>query len=196
MRVNLPIANATLPTEGMRSYLFPRSATHAHRGVDLPAPKGTLVRAVTSGEVTHASSTWAQGFTGYGRHVVIRGDDGVHTLYAHLDAVSVARGDVVFQGEAIGTVGNSLFTKAGNYTDERGGYHLHFETSDTAYPKDSEAPRIDPVKYMASIADTARDGLRNAPGPLAVQASPFCVQCPSCGGLLELSAAPKPKGET
>ena len=44
--------------------------------------------------------------------------DGFVTRYAHLDSISVAIGDVVAQGDAIGTLGSS-----GNCSTP----HLHFE---------------------------------------------------------------------
>ncbi|MBK8045672.1 MAG: M23 family metallopeptidase [Anaerolineales bacterium] len=43
------------------------------------------------------------------------------TLYAHLDTILVNEGDVVGQGQALGTVGST-----GNST----GPHLHFEIRD------------------------------------------------------------------
>jgi len=148
----LPIANATLPRTGKLSYLYPRTATHRHRGIDLPAPAGTPVRATAPGKVVHAVREWRQGFTGYGRVVVLEHGDGlVYTLHAHLQDVRVNVGDYVNAGDVIGTVGNTQFTKEGGYTDSSGDPHLHFEVSATPYPQDSEAPRLDPVRWLEGV---------------------------------------------
>lgn len=147
--------DAGIPTEGNRAFGVQRSAEHTHQGIDMVARKGTPVRAVRGGIVTHASNGLAQGFSGYGRHVVIRvGSKGPWLLYAHLDHASVRPGDTVAQGQQIGTVGNTCFNredpshlcggKAG------AGYHLHFEVSPRRYPQPSEAPRLDPVAFLSS----------------------------------------------
>lgn len=147
----LPIANARLPTAGKGAYLYQRSATHRHRGIDLQAPKGTPVVAPAPGIVEHANRVWRQGFTGYGRNVVLLHADGTRTLHGHLDRVDVEHGELVEEGAQLGTVGTSAFTKAGGYVDERLGPHLHFEVSPRAYPQQSEAPRLDPVAWLRGV---------------------------------------------
>lgn len=143
----LPIATA-LPTSGVRSYGYQRSATHSHNGVDLPAPKGTPVKAAAAGIVEHASSVWRQGFTGYGRHVVVRHDDGTWALYAHLDSVATVVGARVEEGGPVGTVGNSVFSKD-DHDKESGGAHLHFEVAARPYPMPSAASRLDPLAWLS-----------------------------------------------
>jgi len=145
-----PIAGSLLPTSGILSYLYQRSADHAHRGIDIPAKKGTPVLAARTGVVEQASSVWKQGFSGYGRHVVIRHPRDERTLYAHLDTVSVKPGQAVQEGAKIGTVGDTAFTAAGGYTDsiKSGGPHVHFEVSPRPYPQPSEASRLDPVAWL------------------------------------------------
>lgn len=136
-----------LPTRGNRSYLARRSATHLHRGIDLPAPVGTPVYAVGSGTVTHASATLEPGFSGYGAHVVVSQAPGTHALYAHLDTVAVSPGEHVTRGQLVGTVGRTCYSRA---EPERlcGGAHLHFELSPGPYPRGSESPRLDPVAFL------------------------------------------------
>ncbi len=58
---------------------------------------------------------------GYGNLVIIDHNIDYLTLYAHLDQIDVAEGDIVAQGQVIGTVGST-----GNST----GPHLHFEIRD------------------------------------------------------------------
>ncbi len=85
-----------------------------HPGLDLPAPFGTPVHAAAIGSVTFAGPTTG----GYGNLVVVKGADGVATLYAHLSRILVARGQAVTVGTLVGLVGA---------TGETTGPHLHFE---------------------------------------------------------------------
>lgn len=88
-----------------------------HRAVDIAAPQGTPVTASDRGVVLRAG--WNN--QGYGRFVVIDHKIDYVTLYAHLDRVLVKEGEIVGQGQVIGTVGST-----GNST----GPHLHFEIRD------------------------------------------------------------------
>jgi murein DD-endopeptidase MepM/ murein hydrolase activator NlpD len=187
----VPIRGATLPTEGILSYLYPRRPDHKHRGIDLPAPKGTPVYAALGGTVSHASDRWKQGFSGYGRHVVIANADGTFSLYAHLHAVMVKPGQAVAEGDAIGTVGNSTFTEE-DPARESGGPHLHFEVSESPYPKRSDSDpkfsardeRIDPIAWLAGAAE----GIRTAAGPFdRGRSSSVRLACPRCNGSLVLA---------
>jgi murein DD-endopeptidase MepM/ murein hydrolase activator NlpD len=85
-----------------------------HAGIDLLASVGTPVVAAAPGRVTWAG--WKVG--GWGKLVVVRHADGVQTLYAHLESISVRVGWVVSGGTILGRVGAT-----GNAT----GPHLHFE---------------------------------------------------------------------
>jgi peptidoglycan hydrolase-like protein with peptidoglycan-binding domain len=85
-----------------------------HPGIDLPAPLGTPVRAAMVGAVTFAGWTPA----GYGNLVVVKGIDGVATMYAHLSRLLAWRGEKVTVGTLVGLVGA---------TGETTGPHLHFE---------------------------------------------------------------------
>lgn len=88
-----------------------------HPAVDIAAPPDTFVTAADRGVVIRAG--WND--QGYGLFVVIDHNIDYVTLYAHLDEVYVEEGDVVAQGQILGTVGSS-----GNST----GPHLHFEIRD------------------------------------------------------------------
>jgi len=88
-----------------------------HRAVDVAAPQGTPVTAADRGVVLRAG--WNN--QGYGRFVIIDHKIDYVTLYAHLDRVLVEEGEIVGQGQVIGTVGST-----GNST----GPHLHFEIRD------------------------------------------------------------------
>jgi len=88
-----------------------------HKAIDISGPKGTPIVAADSGFVIHAG--WTE--VGYGRMVEIDHGNGTRTLYAHLSAIGVAKGQSVAKGATIGRCGAS-----GNAT----GYHLHFELID------------------------------------------------------------------
>lgn len=158
----LPFPTAKLPARGSkRSFMFDRGIKstgvhHFHRGLDFPAPRGTPVHATAPGRVTHALRQWRQGFTGYGRCVVIEHPGGTWTLSAHLQTVAVEAGDQVEAGQVIGTVGGSQFTKAGRYVDENLGPHLHFEVATRPYPMPSEAERVDPERWLQGTLEGER----------------------------------------
>lgn len=84
-----------------------------HYGVDIKLKTGDSVRSVFDGMVRIArySST-------YGHVVVVRHDNGLETLYAHLSKRSVKEGDEVAVGNLMGLGGN---------TGRSYGSHLHFE---------------------------------------------------------------------
>jgi murein DD-endopeptidase MepM/ murein hydrolase activator NlpD len=85
-----------------------------HTGIDFTAWSGVNVRAAASGRVVHAG--WDSG--GYGYLVTLWHGDGVRTMYAHLSAVLVHRGQRIAAGARLGRVGA---------TGHAFGPHLHFE---------------------------------------------------------------------
>ena len=84
-----------------------------HTGLDLAAPTGTPVMAVTGGTVTFAGENGA-----YGQRVALTHPDGTETWYAHLSRIDVAVGAVVAPGGVLGAVGS---------TGNSSGPHLHLE---------------------------------------------------------------------
>lgn len=108
----------------MRGY-FPPSKKHVtsdfgfrkgrfHYGIDLKVHKGDTVFCAFDGQVRLTKSQRK----GYGQYVVVRHNNGLETLYAHLDKTLVTPGQTVSAGEALGLGGN---------TGRSTGYHLHFE---------------------------------------------------------------------
>jgi murein DD-endopeptidase MepM/ murein hydrolase activator NlpD len=85
-----------------------------HTGIDFTASSGASVRAAASGRVVHAG--WDSG--GYGYLVTLWHGNGVRTMYAHLSAVLVHRGQRIAAGVLLGRVGA---------TGHAFGPHLHFE---------------------------------------------------------------------
>lgn len=84
-----------------------------HRGVDLEAAYGAVIRAAAPGRVLTARRQ-----QGHGRFVCLQHVGGYTTCYAHLSQVLVQEGSFVRAGGPLGLVGNS-----GRST----GAHLHFE---------------------------------------------------------------------
>jgi len=196
----IPIATAALPRSGNLAFRAQRD-THAHNGIDLPAREGTPVVAPAAGVVRYATREWLQGFTGYGRVVVLEHPErGMWTLYAHLEQPLVTVGQRVSEGDPIGLVGRTQYRKS-DPTDSQPrtmGAHLHFEVSPRAYPQANTEPRIDPVAWLEHGRDyplpaPEPDGSREAEIPFGqaeARPSQASLCCPSCGSRLVLSAEP------
>jgi hypothetical protein len=107
----LPLA---WPLKGPIGSPFAPRGDRFHEGIDIVAPQGTPVDAAAPGRVTYAA--FAAG--GWGNLVVVVHSDGVRTLYAHLSAFAVHRGESVATGTRLGLVGA---------TGDATGPHLHFE---------------------------------------------------------------------
>jgi murein DD-endopeptidase MepM/ murein hydrolase activator NlpD len=86
----------------------------AHLGVDFAAPTGRKVHATAHGRVIHKGRKG-----GYGKTIIIRHNNGLKSLYAHLSSYSsrIKVGSKVRQGTFIGRVGS---------TGRSTGPHLHF----------------------------------------------------------------------
>ncbi|MBI1788401.1 MAG: M23 family metallopeptidase [Acidobacteria bacterium] len=106
-----------------------------HRGVDISAPVGTIVKATADGLVAFADY-----YHGYGRLVVIDHGNGMETYYAHLSKFDVIAGQEIRQGETLGRVGAS-----GRVTAP----HLHYEVHMGRAP-------VNPYRYLRSMAQVAR----------------------------------------
>jgi murein DD-endopeptidase MepM/ murein hydrolase activator NlpD len=87
---------------------------YGHQAIDIGVPEGSPVVASDTGTVTWAG--W--NVYGYGNLIVINHGNGYETYYAHLSAISVVPGQIVYQGNYIGASGN---------TGRSSGPHLHFE---------------------------------------------------------------------
>lgn len=90
-----------------------------HSGTDFRASRGTAVFSPANGRVSTSTDRY-EGGARYGKVVVIEHDDGMRTLYAHLDGRTVRTGDIVRAGQQIAVSGAS---------GKVSGPHLHFEVS-------------------------------------------------------------------
>ncbi len=87
---------------------------YGHPGVDIALAEGTGVVASDTGTVTFAG--W--NIYGYGNLIVINHGNGYETFYGHLSSIGVVPGQIVYQGNFIGSTGN---------TGNSSGPHIHFE---------------------------------------------------------------------
>lgn len=83
-----------------------------HSGVDLSAPKGTVVRATARGRVVIAAEHYFSG-----RSVFLDHGNDLVSMYFHLDRIDIHEGELVEAGQPIGSVGT---------TGRSTGPHLHF----------------------------------------------------------------------
>jgi lipoprotein NlpD len=98
-----------------------------HTGINISAPRGTPVKAANNGIISRTEQ-----IPGYGKVILVRHQDGFISVYAHLDQITVKRGDTVAAGQKIGTVG-----KTGNVKEPQ----LHFKLNKGKTP-------VDPTKYL------------------------------------------------
>ena len=123
--VSQPFGPTSLWLEPARLYrgaFYP----HFHEGVDILAAAGTAILAPARGRVVFAGRM-ADG----AEVVVLAHDDGLVSLYAHLDdgrlAPTIKAGDIVQAGDRIGAVGLTGLTT---------GYHLHWAVYQNGEPID------------------------------------------------------------
>lgn len=94
-----------------------------HSGVDFGTPRGTPLKAPLTGTVRATGNTDAvPGCYSWGKWTLIDHANGLSTLYAHQDVISVTPGQKVSTGDIIGYTGNTGYST---------GPHLHF----TVYAK-------------------------------------------------------------
>lgn len=100
---------------GYRSDPHGGKSTVFHSGIDIAGRvSDRKVIAAKSGKVIYAKHSGK----GYGNHIIIEHENGMQTLYAHLESINVSEGQKVSQGDAIGVIGT---------TGDSTGLHLHFE---------------------------------------------------------------------
>lgn len=112
----------------LRNYVMPTSNTkitdifgyrpnrrRVHQGLDIKVQTGDTIYAAFDGKVRVTSYQRR----GYGHYIVIRHNNGIETLYAHLSKKLVKANQNVKAGDPIGLGGN---------TGRSSGSHLHFET--------------------------------------------------------------------
>ncbi len=100
-----------------------------HNGIDIVNNKGTEIVAVAKGIVTEVYNS-----PSYGKVLKYQLEDNadISVLYAHNNDILVKVGDIIEQGEAVSTMGDTGYTT---------GSHLHY----VIYVENQE---IDPIEYI------------------------------------------------
>ena len=92
-RLTSPFGYRRDPFTGRKSF---------HSGIDLAAPVGTPIKVILDGVVNFTSYSRI-----FGNYVIVTHPNGYQTLYGHVNAFSVKKGDKVSQGDIIAFVGNT-----------------------------------------------------------------------------------------
>lgn len=136
-RITSPYGFRPDPFTGQRSF---------HDGIDLVKSHRAPIEAFIGGKVLYAGiGVSGTGVGGYGNVVVIQDKDGRAHVYAHLDSVSVKKGQTVQQGKVVGRQGSTGTRVTGS--------HLHYEIRKKSSPSlgwidDPQAKTLDPTKYL------------------------------------------------
>lgn len=115
-----PVGNPYI-TQYFGNTKFAQSGAYSgrgHNGIDFRAPIGTRINAALSGTVQDINEKVAA-HCQYGKWVLIKHENGLTTLYAHLSNISVSKGQAVATGQRIGYAGDTGYAF---------GPHLHFTT--------------------------------------------------------------------
>lgn len=109
-----------------------RGPARWHEAIDIPAPRGTAVVAVTDGQVLRLTEHDSGGISLY----LLAPDGQTMFYYAHLlkYAEGVTPGLTVRQGDVLGYVGDTGNAGPGNY-------HLHFEVMTAPEPRQYHAAK-------------------------------------------------------
>lgn len=101
-RLTSPFGYRSDPFTGAKSF---------HSGIDLAAPTGTSVKVTLDGKVAETGVSRI-----FGNYIIVSHERGYQSLYGHLSAIYVKRGQSVTQGKIIGAVGSTGYST---------GPHLH-----------------------------------------------------------------------
>lgn len=97
-RISSPFGRRNSPTSGASSY---------HQGIDIAAKQGSNVLSIADGTVTFAGWNNSGGYM-----IIIEHENDIDSRYCHLsENILVKKGEKVFAGQVIGTVGPKYVSK-------------------------------------------------------------------------------------
>ncbi|RZM36154.1 MAG: M23 family metallopeptidase, partial [Sphingomonas sp.] len=108
----MPVLGRITSSFGLRMHPL-LGFTRMHKGLDIGAPYGSPIHAMTDGVVAFAGRTG-----GYGNFVKLVHGGGMASGYGHMSRIAVSSGTRVRQGQVIGYVGSTGIST---------GPHLHWE---------------------------------------------------------------------
>ncbi|MFC1720877.1 murein hydrolase activator EnvC family protein [Patescibacteria group bacterium] len=113
-----------------------------HNGIDFRASVGTPIKAALSGTVVETGDTdQYPGCYSYGKWVLVKHNNGLSTMYAHLSLTKASAGQTVVTGDVIGYSGNTGYST---------GPHLHF----TVYASQGvQIVRLGDIKKITNCAN-------------------------------------------
>jgi len=106
----IPVSGRISSIFGLKRF-FNKQARRPHSGLDIATAEGTPIKAIEAGTVIESGN-----FFFSGNMVYIDHGQGIISLYAHMNSISIKTGDSISKGQIIGTVGET-----GRVT----GPHLH-----------------------------------------------------------------------
>jgi LysM repeat protein len=124
------------PADGVITDVYGTRHGH-HKGIDIAAEVKTPIHTVDHGVVTKSYYSGS-----YGHVVFIKHDNGLETVYAHLNKRMVKEGQIVKQGDMIGEMGN---------TGDSSGVHLHFEIHQGEWTYEKENA-VNPILALGEAA--------------------------------------------
>ena len=111
------------PEQPVYSYTLKDWRTHC--GIDIAAPEGTQVLATADGVIESVAQDDLMGLL-----LTLRHPDGKLSRYASLATATAQEGQMVKQGDPLGTVGRSMLLECGET------HHLHYELWENDQPTD------------------------------------------------------------
>jgi murein DD-endopeptidase MepM/ murein hydrolase activator NlpD len=141
---SVPRASGTFlwPVHGHVLQTFGPGPDGTHNdGMNIAAPRGAAVAAVSGGVVAYAGNE----LRGYGNLILIKHPNGFISAYAHCDQILVKTGQKVARGQVIARVGST-----GNVS----GPQLHFELRQGKKP-------VDPREYLLPLPAAATGEARS-----------------------------------